>query len=150
MSCSTKGDCSSRKGGYSSKSPSTNSAFRRLSAGSVIRGDRGSQDLGNILESYGNEAGCARVSWARSLESLEGVVSAIQETTDVVNMVRSAFEEVSQENASAACAQPRQLDSFSETSGTWCWPRGQDGQHPDPVGRRDARGVIRTSGRLLG
>jgi hypothetical protein len=131
----------------SSKNATSRSAFSRLSAGSVARAGPEPPDWGTL---YG---GCAKgLSWsdawhARSLESLEGVVSAVYETKDAVDEVRNAFEEVWRENATAAQVDAGQVDALSETSGTWCCFR--DGpQRPSTKPR--GPGVSTAPQRLLG
>lgn len=131
----------------SSKSPSSRSAFSRLSAGSVARA--GPEPPGGP----GQAEGCARESlrsdecheW--SLNFLEGAVSAIHQTTETIDRVRGAFEEVRGENASAAQADAAQVLSLSETSGTWCWFRRGNKRPPtEPSGP----GEVATTQRLLG
>jgi hypothetical protein len=163
MRSSSKKGSSSPSGGCSSKNAAFPPAFNRLSAGSIIIGgpeppgcgppadcgppDCESPSWGSIPRSYVESVNCMDRWQFHSLQSLEGVVSAIRECAEAVDKVRQVFEEVSRENATAALAQARQLDSFSETLSNWCWSRDSSKRSNSRQGWRN--GGAQTS-RLLG
>jgi hypothetical protein len=131
----------------SSKSAASRSAFSRLSAGSVARGGLEPPGFNRLAESGARGACCSEEWHTWSLKSLEGVVSAIHETREVVDKVRSAFEEVRGENVTAAQADAAHVLSLSETSSTWCWLRRGNKSAPS---KPSGPGELTATQRLLG
>ena len=131
----------------SSKSTASRSAFSRLLAGSVARGGPEPPGFNGIAEGCARGSCCSEEWQTWSLKSLEGVVSAIHETREAVDQVRSAFEEVRGENVTAAQADAAHVLSLSETSSTWCWLSRGDKRAPS---KSSGPGEITAAQRLLG
>jgi hypothetical protein len=118
MSCSSKCISIAQEGCFSPRNGSfedsgIRSAFRRLSAGSVIRGAPESIEQGGAPDRYLESVSCLDGWQTRSLQSLEGVVAAIQASAEAVEKLRQAFEDVGRENFMAAQAEVEVLESFS-------------------------------------
>lgn len=117
-------DLTPGKDGRRSKS-TTKSPFKRLSAGCIS--PRGPEPPGitettlnsfSRIDSYAKER--VKKEGQNTLRSLEGVVSAINETTEVIEQVSKALEDVRRENLMAANVDAAQLSQLLRTSSTWC------------------------------
>jgi hypothetical protein len=96
------------------KNATSESAFRRLSAGSVNRGGPeppGMRQSGSGLESGGDWGGTDAWPWY-VLKTLERVVSSVEEAADSVDEVRHVLEDVCLENRTASRVDARQVDDF--------------------------------------
>lgn len=94
----------------SSRNTGSRSAFRRLLAGSVSGSGVDVPRLGETERRASEWSGCSPLGLARSLKSLEALVSSIKETTQTVSQVSSALEQVWRENATAAQADAGQIE----------------------------------------
>ena len=126
------------------KSATSESAFRRLLAASVTPG--GPEPPKEDGEEAGQGWGDNREAWPRQItRALERAVSSVREAAKKVDEIREVLSDVRLENATAARAEPRNVEEFRAK---WLWfhrvsRKGEAWQEDNGASKKD-------SGHLLG
>ena len=125
------------------KSTTPESAFRRLLAASVTPGGpEPPKEDGETGQGRGDD----REAWPRQItRALEHAVSSVREAAKKVDEIREVLSDVRLENATAARAEPRNVEEFRAK---WLWfhrvlRKGEAWQEDNGASKKD-------SGHLLG